>query len=147
MTFQAPNEITWHRLAEKLEESVPFSEWREAPWLPVVMYQGGLLGRVRAFQLVEEPHAQSIESAIEQWLGGGGLSTLGLPATYLLALRFHVVGFLLRSFEGVLPIPQAEQVQTLYRSFLLDWWRRVGANYAVGFSCAEYDPEGISDAR
>jgi hypothetical protein len=51
------------------------------------------------------------------------------------------------SFDQILPPPPETQVPSIYERFLLNWWRRHGAAYAVGSTCAEFDIEapGLSD--
>ena len=133
---------SWRKIADDLETAIPFAEWQEAPWLRVVYIdEGRMLGRLKAYELVESPHVLEIELAVEKWIKGETLPKLEHPASYLLALRFHTVSFLLRSLDGIVLPPPREQIREMYRKFLIDWWRRVGGNYAVGSTCVEYDPK------
>jgi hypothetical protein len=133
--------LTWDNVADDLRDAIRFVQWRDAAARLEQKFLGESLVHVRAFEAFEAPHIERIESAIEQWLTKRALPELGDETSYLLALRFHVVAFLLASFDGVLPAPHDGEIPALYQAFLIEWWRKVGANYAVGFSHAEDDPE------
>jgi hypothetical protein len=126
-------------MAVHLTCAVQYQAWREAPWLRVCLSDSDALGRVRAFQLTEAPHKQQLDSAIERWLAGDSLPKLEHPASYLLALRFSTVAILLGSLDGFFPPPPAQKIPGIYRTLLLEWWHKQGANYAVGHSCSGYD--------
>jgi len=131
---------SWFDIGAELTVAVHFREWREAPWLAPVICEGdGPPGRMRAYELIEGPHRTRIEAAVRQWLKNGSLPELDHPAQYCLVLRFAVLGHLLSSFDDVFPAPKKEEIPALYEKFLIDWWRKNGSNYAVGFTCAEYD--------
>lgn len=133
---------SWVDLGIHLMTQLPYQLRPESPWLRNVIADSDAPGRVKAFQLVEGPHIQQIELAVERWLEGHALPHFEEPARQLLTLRFHVVGHLLLSLERALPSPGGISDATLLRSFLIDWWRRSGAHYAVGFECAEFDLPG-----
>jgi hypothetical protein len=114
--------------------------WREAPWLSFVTCDGaGQSPRVRAYELTEAPYAKLLDSAVELWLQGKPLPDLDKTATFLLGLRFAVVGNLLMSFGSVgsLMPPAPDDEIGISRQFLIDWWHKNGAFYAVGNECAE----------
>jgi hypothetical protein len=142
MRNQQPKMSGWFAAGFRLSVAFPYHPWREAPWLREVITDSDEPGRVRAFELVEAPHTQRIEIAVEQWLGGVEPPTLAHPASYLLALRFSTVGHLLMSFDGLFPPPPESSVPAIYRKFLLDWWRKNGPIYGVGYSSSEHDHEG-----
>jgi hypothetical protein len=131
----------WFEIGLHLTAAVEYSEWRDAPWLRDVITDGDEPGRVRAFELIEAPHIPLLESAVRQWLDTDELPTLSHPTSYLLALRFATIGHLLMSFSGVFPPPSELTLPVLYERFLLEWWRKNGGVYGVGFSCSEYDIE------
>ena len=136
---------TWAKIGLHASLATPYHEWREAPWLRLVITDSDEIGRAQAFRLTEEPHVAQLEAAVQQWLQDDTLPTLAHPASYLLALRFSVVGHLLGSFEGIFAPPAQSSVPEVYRSFLLNWWRADGPLYGVGFSCAEFEIEGGPD--
>ena len=146
MGFKMPEQTVWWRLGEILTGAVRWDEWRQAPWLGLVIPDHRGLGRIHAFQLLEKPHLPQINAAVVDWLDGKPFPQLQHPASYFLAARFHVLGFLFKSFSGILPDPSKDQVLDIYAKFLFDWWDAHGPNYGVGFSCAEFDPEPPSDS-
>jgi hypothetical protein len=89
--------------------------------------------------MTEKPYAKLLDTAVELWLRGKPLPDLDKTATFLLGLRFAVVGCLLMSFEdvGSLMPPAPEDEIGISRHFLIDWWHKHGAFYAVGSECAE----------
>src|ERR1017187_8763672 len=123
MRLQAPQGLSWSDMGMHLSFAFPYREWREAPWLCVVIGDGDAPARERGFRLVEAPHVQPIESVVERWLADEPTPALVHPASYLLALRFSTIGHLLMSFHGFFPPPPESSVSSLYRKFLLDWWR------------------------
>ena len=141
MTNPESPRLSWFNVGFHLTAAVEYQLWREAPWLPVVITDGDVPGRVRAYQLTEAPHLERLESAVRQWLKDETLPSLEHPVSFLLVLRFAVVGNLLSSFEGVLPPVTEQSLNSIYERFLLDWWRRSGPGYAVGFTCSDYDIE------
>jgi hypothetical protein len=134
-----PNCESWNSIGVRLLSAIEYRVWREAPWLRDVLTSNDAPGRVQAYRLTETQYVQQLDSAVEHWLAGDALPTLEHPASYLLALRFSTVGFLLCSFEGFFPAPATQNVAGIYSQFLLPWWQKNGADYAVGYSCSGYD--------
>lgn len=131
--------MTWTQLGEMLAVGgPPYHEWREAPWLLFATSDTEHSPRVRAYQLVEAPYAKLLDTAVELWLRDKPLPELDKTATYLLGLRFQVVGCLLMSFRhiGSLMPPAPDDEIGISLKFLIDWWHEEGAYYAVGFECA-----------
>jgi hypothetical protein len=146
MQFANPNSsevrppMTWWRLGETIAlGGPPYHKWREAPWQTFAISDGDESPRVRAYQLVEKPYVELLDNAVELWLREKPLPTLDETASYLLGLRFQVVGNLLMSFDsvGVLMPPAPDDEIGISRQFLIDWWHKNGAFYAVGSECAE----------
>jgi hypothetical protein len=130
----------WRDLGFHLIGQVHYELWRDAPWLGTVITQNDdEPGRLQAYRLVEAPYVHRIESAVQRWLDTADLPLFEPPAHHLFALRFATVGELFMSFDGILRAPSEPEVYSVYKSFLIDWWRDHGATYAVGFSCADYD--------
>ncbi len=123
MPIPSSQSSRWVEIGLHLSSAAPYREWREAPWLRVLGTSSDEPGRQHAFRVTEEEHIREIESAVERWLQDETLPTLTHPAGYLLALRFSTVGHLLMSFEGMFPPPEESYVSTIYRGFLLEWWR------------------------
>jgi hypothetical protein len=138
---QLPNETTpsWTGVGLHISLAVEYQLWREAPWLRIVITQSDEQGRPLAYRLTEQPHVEKLESAVEQWLTTGEIPKLEAPACHLLALRFVTVGHILTTLDGFFQPPQESQIDEICRKFLLQWWERHGADFAVGLSCAEYD--------
>lgn len=119
-----------------------YLEWPDAPWLQSVAYSEDDLARVKAFKEAEAPHLAKIEAAVDTWLTTANLPLLPDAALQFFALRRQVVGCLLMSFEtisDVLPPPVVTDQPRVIRKFLIDWWRRHGASYAVGYTYSEND--------
>ena len=131
--------IPWSKFGIYLALAVPYQPWKEAPWLRAVITDADDIGRQQAYRLTEEPHIEKIESAIEQWLEDGSIQTLEHPADFLFSLRFSTVGHLLSTFEGLFAPPPATRHSWFYRSFLINWWRKHGQMYAVGYTLGEDD--------
>src|SRR6218665_2937862 len=90
-----PNSESWNSIGVRLFSAVAYREWREAPWLRDVLTSNDEPGRVQAYRLTEAQYVQQLDSAVEHWLAGDALPTLEHPASYLLALRFSTIWFLL----------------------------------------------------
>jgi hypothetical protein len=132
--------FSWWQLGEMLcLGGPPYDMWREAPWLRFTVSETDPTPRVKAFELFEVRYAELLNKAVEHWLQNRPLPTLNTEASYLLGLCFQVVGNLLMSFAdvGSLMPPAPDDEIGISRKFLIDWWRKNGANYAVGSTCAE----------
>ena len=94
---------TWRQIGEAIALGGPdFHIWREAPWLRAAISDNPQQSpRIQAYELTEKPYAKLLDSAVELWLRGKPLPELDKTATFLLGLRFAVVGNLLMSFEDV----------------------------------------------
>jgi hypothetical protein len=136
--------LSWAKLGEQIAlAGPPYNGWQEAPWLRVVISKNEQkLPRVEAYELTEAPYVRQIEEAVELWLQKKPIPVLDATASFLLALRFQVVGGLLMSFEhvGSLMPPAPDDEIAISRRFLIDWWRKNGAYHAVGSTCAEFAP-------
>jgi len=130
---------TWASIGLRVSLAAPYQLWREAPWLREVITDSDELGRVQAFRLTEAPHIKVLDSAVERWLTTDELPTFAPPANHLLGLRFSTVGHLLTTFDGFFPPPKEQHIGAIYRQFLVGWWKKHGANFAVGFSCSGFD--------
>ena len=132
--------MTWTQLGEMIAlGGPPYNNWREAPWLQFAISETTHSPRVRAYELVEAPYAQLLDTAVEQWLQNKPLPELDTTASFLLGLRFQVVGNLLMSFHwvGSMMPPAPDDEIGISRKFLIDWWHKNGAFYAVGSECVE----------
>jgi hypothetical protein len=131
--------MTWTQLGKMLLLGGPsYHIWREAPWQSFAISDTADSPRVRAYQLVESPYAKLLKTPIEQWLKRQPLLELDKTATFLLGLRFQVVGNLFLSLDcigSLMPPPPADEIG-MSRQFLINWWRDNGAFYAVGSECA-----------
>src|SRR5262245_805567 len=104
----------WFDIGNHLTLTVKYREWRDAPWLRIVITDSDEPGRMKAYQLTEAPHLELLESAVRQWLDTGELPNLPHPASYLLALRFATLGHLLMSFADAFPPPPEASVPVIY---------------------------------
>src|SRR5438874_626728 len=95
--------MTWGELGMEIAfGGPPYHEWREAPWHSFTISDNDQkLPRVHAFELTEKPYGKLLDEAVELWLKDKPLPPLDKTATFLLGVRFQVVGALLMSFDSV----------------------------------------------
>jgi hypothetical protein len=133
--------MTWGRLGEHIAlGGPPYHTWREAPWQSFAICDTDKQApRVRAYELIEAPYAKQLDTAVELWLRDQPLPELDKTASYLLGLRFQVVGNFLMSLGaiGSLMPPVPDDEIGISRQFLIDWWHKNGGFYAVACECAE----------